>query len=109
MNLEMAYEALGLRYCRDVHKLRSGEVWSRALLALIERADIFQLCWSKAAKKSRWVEQEWRYALGLARSNFVRPVYWESPLPEPPPELQHLHFAFLPWRRLGRPAARPPA
>jgi hypothetical protein len=61
---------------------------------MIERADIFQLCWSQAAKLSKYVEKEWSHALKQGRlPSFIRPVYWETPMPEPPAELAHLHFA----------------
>jgi uncharacterized protein YjbI with pentapeptide repeats len=93
--LERAYRALGMQYLRDVSILRSGEEWNPALLRKIEAADIFQLCWSSAAKSSVYVEQEWRHALDLERSHFIRPVYWKQPLPEPPLELASLHFAFM--------------
>jgi hypothetical protein len=93
--LERAYTVLGNEYLRDVRMLRSGEKWSPALLRKIEEADIFQLCWSHTAKKSSYVEQEWRHALGLDRSYFIRPTYWEEPMPEPPPELSEFHFARL--------------
>lgn len=93
--LERAYRALGMQYLRDVATLRSGEQWNPALLRKIDAADIFQLCWSSAAKGSIHVEQEWRHALDLERSHFIRPVYWEQPLPEPPQELGSFHFAFM--------------
>ena len=73
--LEKAYAALGMKYLRDVNILRSGEKWNRSLLKKIEEANIFQLCWSKSAKESAFVEQEWRYALNLQRQSFIRPVY----------------------------------
>ena len=50
------------------------------------------------------VSNEWHYALALNRPGFIRPVYWERPrpvLPErnlPPPELDRLHFSYLPVR-----------
>jgi pSer/pThr/pTyr-binding forkhead associated (FHA) protein len=94
-NLEKAYVALGMQYLRDVNILRSGEKWNRSLLEKILEADIFQLCWSKFAKESEYVEQEWRYALNLKRHSFVRPVYWENPMPTPPKELSDIHFAYL--------------
>ncbi len=93
--LEKAYRVLGMQYLRDVRILRSGEKWNPALLGKIEEADIFQLCWSYAAKASSYVEQEWRHALGLRRSYFIRPVYWEQPMPAPPSELGDIHFAYL--------------
>lgn len=93
--LEKAYEVLGLEYLRDVNVLRSGQSWSSALLSKIEAADVFQLCWSLAARRSPQVEREWRHALGQQRPTFIRPVYWQRPMPPPPEELQDLHFAFL--------------
>jgi hypothetical protein len=92
---------LGDRYLRDVHELRAGEVWNDRLKDLIRQADVFQLFWSWNAMRSRYVEEEWRYALSLGKPNFVRPTYWESPLPEeperrlPPDELRRLHFQLL--------------
>jgi hypothetical protein len=59
---------------------------------MIERADIFQLFWSRNAARTKYVEDEWRYALRLGRepSRFIRPVYWTEPMIPPPPELGHL-------------------
>ena len=89
-------ESLGDRYLRDVRDLRAGEVWSEELRGLIARADVFQLFWSWNALSSPFVRQEWEFALGLQRANFVRPVYWEEPLPSrgdlPPEALRRLHF-----------------
>lgn len=89
-------ETLGDRYLRDVRDLRAGQVWSDELERLIERADVFQLFWSWNALASPFVQKEWEFALRLQRSNFIRPVYWEEPLPErgnlPPETLRRLHF-----------------
>jgi hypothetical protein len=97
-HVERAYKTLGIDYLRDVVSLRSGEPWQPALLSMIERADIFQLFWSRNAVRSKYVEDEWRYALRLGRepSRFIRPVYWTEPMPPPPPDLEHLSFAFVP-------------
>jgi len=92
---------LGDRYLRDVHELRAGEVWDDRLKDLIQKADVFQLFWSRNAMQSPYVEEEWKYALSLGRPHFVRPTYWEDPLPEdrnrdlPPDELRRLHFQLL--------------
>lgn len=93
--LEKAYTVLGFECLRDLKTLRSGEKWNQALLKKIEEADIFQLCWSSAAKQSEYVKQEWQYALELNRDSFIRPVYWETPMPKPPTELMGIHFARL--------------
>ena len=98
--------SLGDRYLRDVRDLRAGEVWSEALETLIERADIFQLFWSTNALTSSFVRKEWEFALKLDRPMFIRPVYWEEPLPAlaglPPESLRKLHFCRL--RTPGLPA-----
>ena len=95
--LEQAYTALGIECLRDSRILRSGVDWKATLLRKIEEADIFQLCWSHQAKLSGYVEEEWRHAVSLSRPFFVRPVYWEKPMPVPPHELAHIHFAYLDW------------
>ena len=62
---------------------------------MINQADVFQLFWSMHSMRSKYVEDEYRYALQLDKENFVRPVYWEKPMPSPPPELAALHFAYF--------------
>jgi hypothetical protein len=93
---ERYVEALGDRYLRDVRELRSGEVWDARLCDFIKEADVFQLFWSHNAMASRYVEREWRYALSLNRPQFIRPTYWEEPMPRradvPPAELGRIHF-----------------
>jgi hypothetical protein len=89
-----AYEAIGMEFLRDQKVLRSGEKWNSELLSLIERADIFQLYWSEAAKGSRYVKQEWQHALAQNRENFLRPRYWKKPMPKPPRKLGKRHFAY---------------
>ncbi len=100
LRIEKAIKVLGDAFLRDATTLRSGEAWNAGLLTLIDRADLFQLFWSAAAAQSRFVRQEWEYA--LARMNreripaFIRPVYWQEPMPPPPAELAHIHFAYDP-------------
>ncbi len=98
---ERVARLLGDRYLRDATSLRAGEVWSERLKEMIEDADVFQLFWSWNSIESDFVQQEWRHALSLGRSNFVRPSYWEDPLPRlpehdlPPQELERLNFERL--------------
>lgn len=112
--LERYARAMGDRYLRDVHDLRAGEQWSERLEGLIREADVFQLFWSWNAMRSQYVAQEWRYALGLRRPHFVRPTYWEVPLPAaqdrgmPPEELTRLHFQLLTVGAAAHPPAFPP-
>jgi hypothetical protein len=98
-HVEQAYTVLGMQSLRDVRVLRSGEEWHPALLRHIEQADIFQLYWSHNAKHSTYVEHEWRHALKQTRPSFIRPLYWEQPMPDPPPELAAIHFAYFPLDR----------
>jgi hypothetical protein len=102
--------AMGDRYLQDVVDLRSGERWQPALEELIRKADVFQLFWSWNALESHYVEQEIEFALGLNRARFIRPVYWDDPLPSrgdlPPDAVRALHFERIPTRTA--PAARGP-
>jgi hypothetical protein len=90
---------LGERYLIDVRDVRAGELWSPRLEELIRQADVFQLFWSSDSMRSQFCRAEWEYALGLNRERFVRPVFWESPMPRddgnglPPPELDRIGFA----------------
>jgi type VI secretion system protein ImpC len=111
--------AMGDEYFRDVATLRSGEFWTERLKALIEGADVFQLFWSWRSIDSPSVRQEWEYALQLGRPGFIRPVYWEEPLPQrpennlPPVALSQLHFQKLPRglvpNRAGTNSIKPPS
>jgi TIR domain len=95
-------QAFGDQYLQDVLVLRSGEEWDPRLLELIDEADLFQLFWSRHSMRSPHCRQEWEHALALRRRQFVRPVYWEEPLPAdpgrglPPAALQALHFQKVP-------------
>lgn len=93
-------EAIGDDYLRDWKNLRPGDRWNDKLLQLIDGADVFQLFWSRNSMTSPFVRQEWEHALSLNRPSFVRPVYWEDPLPEAPPHLppeslRRIHFQRL--------------
>jgi hypothetical protein len=92
---------LGDEFVRDWTHLRSGEVWSHELESMISDADVFQLFWSMNSMASNFVRREWEYALTLSRASFVRPVYWEEPMPSrpelglPPESLKALHFHYF--------------
>jgi hypothetical protein len=98
-----AFKAIGYEVLIDYETLRSGEDWNEALERLIDEADIFQLFWSTNATKSKFVQQEWEYALKRriddptmkAGEGFIRPVYWEQPTPNIPESLAHIHFKYL--------------
>ena len=84
---------VGMESFVDMLSLSPGEEWERQTMRAIEEADVFMLFWSTAAKQSKWVEREWRYALKTKGLEFIVPIGMETPLPTPPPELAHLHFA----------------
>lgn len=94
-HLRQQYEALGITLFVDEYGLRGGINWKPALLQQIRQSDIFQLFWSSDASKSQWVEWEWQNALELLPikgAAFIRPVFWQSPMPPPPKDLSALHF-----------------
>jgi hypothetical protein len=62
---------------------------------MIDQADIFQLFWSTNSKNSKYCRQEWKHALERNIEGFVRPVYWQKPLLNPPKELRQYHFAYV--------------
>jgi hypothetical protein len=105
---EQYARALGDEYLRDWIHLRTGEVWNDRLRQLIENADAFQLFWSWNAMNSKFVKQEYEHALSLNRPSFVRPTYWETPMPTapglPPEALLRLHF-----QRIGGAVTEEPA
>ncbi len=124
VDLVESVNILDVEYLRDSRSLRSGDDWRQGLESLIRSSDRFQLFWSRNAMESREVANEWRYALSLGRSDFIRPVYWETPRPEdparrlPPDELDRFHFQLLdfagdrdlaPVTALRPPAAAPAA
>jgi hypothetical protein len=95
---EVYGRALGHVYLRDRLALRTGEEWEVRLLELIDEADIFQLFWSSNSMRSEYVRREWEHAYALGRRGFIRPTYWEVPMPQstnprlPPDALAKLHF-----------------
>ena len=104
---------IGDEFVRDWTQLRAGEDWDTRLLELIAEADVFQLFWSRNSMYSPNVRREWDYALSLQRPSFVRPVYWEDPLPVdedlPPDALRRLHFQRVDFPSHPALRAAPPA
>jgi hypothetical protein len=98
-----AYRALGVEVVIDRTKLRSGQDWRATLRSLISGSDLFQLYWSEASAASAEVEGEWRFAHSLTDKGprFIRPLFWETPMPLPPMELSHLHFSRIALDEIG--------
>lgn len=82
-----------MEFFLDKKSLRSGKYWEDELQKAIESADAFYLFWSDNAKKSKWVEREWRFALKLKGLDFIEPFPLVTPDEcPPPPELSKKHF-----------------
>jgi hypothetical protein len=94
-HLKERYEMLGLQMFIDLDDLRSGAFWRPELFKRIDSSDLFQLFWSTAARESEYVEIEWKRALGASEvkgGSFIRPIYWEVPIPDIPEELAEINF-----------------
>lgn len=89
------HEATGHDVLIDIDDLRPGVEWNPALMRLIDDADIFQLFWSHHSRESKYCRQEWEHALKRNREGFIRPVYWNTPMPDPPEELSKYHFEYV--------------
>jgi von Willebrand factor type A domain/TIR domain len=99
------YWGLGIHLAVDKQTLRAGQEWDPALRAIIEKCDLFQLFWSEAASKSIPVRHEYESALRHLPTKgpgFLRPVVWEVPPPQIPPDLKRFHFAPLDLAALAR-------
>jgi len=89
---------LNIDFFQDVLSLEPGARWEKELYRHIDESDLFLLFWSSAAKESKWVLEEIRYALNRKGGDDltppeILPVIIEGPPPiEPPKELAHLHF-----------------
>lgn len=91
------YRALGFNALAQVDILRAGPIAEVALRQLIADAEVFQLFWSSNAAKTPYVMKEAEYALQLHRgADFLRPVYWDVPLAQIPPQLSGNSFTYLP-------------
>lgn len=84
----------GVDVFMDVLHLRSGQHYEDLLTKMIETRDVFYLFWSRSARKSEWVEKEWKLALDRRGIDYIDPFPLESvEKAPPPPELAaHLHF-----------------
>jgi hypothetical protein len=91
-----AYQLAGVEHFWDRASLKGGEEWGPRLKREIERADLFHLCWSKAAAQSQWVAKEAEHALKRHRGG-KRPEITVQMLDGPPwaphpPALDAIHF-----------------
>lgn len=61
-----AYDAQGVDYFFDRHYLKPGDIFPLKIKEYIDNADLFILCWSANAAKSKYVDLERRQALERA-------------------------------------------
>src|SRR5262249_16780807 len=86
-------EKLGVKVLMDVRNLAPNDDVETAVFDKIDAADVLYLFWSRHAKKSLWVDKEWRYGLERKGLDFIDPVPLVGPRIVPPPvELAHKHF-----------------
>lgn len=85
--------AAGVDVFLDVLSLRAGQDWEGQLVRNIRERDVLYLFWSPAAKRSEWVEKEWRLALKEKGLDAIHPIPLADPREAlPPPELASRHF-----------------
>jgi hypothetical protein len=78
----------------DVLTLREGSDWEKELFRYVPSRDLFCLFWSAPARRSKWVEMEWRCALAARGLDYIHPVPLADPRIVPPPEELHSrHFS----------------
>lgn len=77
----------------NVDTMRLRKDYDYSVKKEIDYRDVFYLCWSGFAKKSKQVELEWRYALEKKGITGIEAIPLELPDNCPPPaELQSKHF-----------------
>ena len=97
-------EAFGIgRLVWDQKVCSPGESRLDTIEQAIMASEAFHLFWSKNAKHSQTVRDEWKFALSLSREGFIRPVYWATPYPVPPRELRHLFFCRIDYDQVTPP------
>jgi hypothetical protein len=84
---------LGIDVYADVDNLKSGDRYEEIIMKVVPTRDVFYLFWSRAARRSKWVEKEWKCALATRGISYISPIPLEPPEKAPPPtELAELHF-----------------
>jgi hypothetical protein len=64
-------EQLGVSVFTDVNGLRGNELSKKQIFQVIDSSDILYLFWSKHAKRSTWIDQEWRYGMEKKGAGFI--------------------------------------
>lgn len=86
-------QAAGIKCVMDKTTFATGEDWAAAIPRLINESDVFYLCWSRKASKSKWVLKEIEFAMDKFEATHLKPAI--RPLPLEPPSLVE------PYEKLG--------
>ena len=78
-------EKLGVSVFADFNGLRGNEQSKKQIFQVIDTSDVLYLFWSKHAKRSTWIEQEWRYGMERKGAGFINFVPLVDPNKAPPP------------------------
>ena len=78
-------EQLGVSVFADFNGLRGNEQSKKQIFQVINSSDVLYLFWSKHAKRSTWIEQEWRYGMEKKGRGFIDLVPLVDPNKAPPP------------------------
>ena len=90
--------SMGIGYFQEILYRESGDKTEEKVVRQINKADVFFLFWSEAARQSEWVKKDISYALQRQPGNEEDPpdiipvMIGEPPFPEPPPALTHIPF-----------------
>ncbi len=85
--------ALGIKVFQDCLDLTPGKEWRQQVKREIKKSEAFLLFWSSSAKQSKYVEEEWRFALKHRdRVRIVPNLLEPTSVCAPPPELEELQF-----------------
>ena len=88
------FKVFGDEYISD-QIIRAGTLWEQEIKALINRADLFQLFWTRNAAESKYIQIELKYALSLNRPGFIYQTVCEDDAPPPPVQGSDIQIAYV--------------
>jgi WD40 repeat protein len=94
-------KGLGSEFRLDVTHDRGGMKWKTEFERWITESKDFILFWSKNARKSRYVEQEYKFAKDLEKEDFIKIFRWQSI--KPPKALKDIQVTYVPLREEQQP------
>ncbi len=94
--IENAARSLGMEFTREIVKQRRTQSYTPTLHGMLTHSDVFQLFWSEASATSSFIHTEWENAIRHNKQDsFLRPVYWETPIPFIHADLRRYNFIRL--------------